>query len=649
MGLTMDQYAGLMQENFINLRTGGNMAFKSMQNLQKAVDVIRDDDEVGYIFNRLGINANDYAKVILQQTALNRGLNRSLDTYSEGFAKSMQKSVTNAIGLADAFGVQRSQMLDAQRKAQEDVIFSKMFENIDVEGPVKEMMFNMSMAMTGGDVEKAKKLAVSLLTDIPTDVYREAMAAGGGEILSVLKSGAKDIQSGTADMPSVMAKLQPVLQNFEKTYGGTDNLARFFADPNSPLLGAFTMLLDAARKFAGPQGMAAMDDAMKNATNARKDGTKTELDILNDVQKQNIAMAVTAAEANKGLNAFGLTLAHSTQILTKVMTEIAGGTVGTLSNDPMIKELISSLNSNISNLVKDASAVGEISKRVTENIAKGMKEGTGQPTDTTGSRTTAPAASSASPTTFAGTPLGNMIKLKTGLPGGDQMVAAGDIDSIKGQHNKGGPTSLAIKQMLGVLAGSSKSPLRVTGIDDAFAGRGANSAHNQGLAVDFTITGDPAKKRAEIVNQLSAIYGLSPGRDFKVFDEYNDPFKHTQGGHLHLEFSKEGAAKFQSRYQGLQGAMGPGGNTTSTPSPGASSPASSSTSSSAPSTQSPDLAATVSSAISSSANSLNTATNTVVLADSSIIDRLDQMVRTQQSTNTALSDLKNMINQSTFG
>jgi hypothetical protein len=244
-----------------------------------------------------------------------------------------------------------------------------------------------------------------------------------------------------------------------------------------------------------------------------------------------------------------------------------------------------------------------------------------------------------------------MIKVKTGLPGGDQMMAAGDIDSIKGQHNKGGATSPAIKQLLGVLAGSSESPLRVTGINDAFAGRGANSAHNQGLAVDFTITGDPAKKRQEIVNHLSNVYGLNPGGDFKVFDEYNDPFKHTQGGHLHLEFSKEGAAKFQSRYQGLQGAFGPGGNTSSAPkaSSVSSAPAATSNTSSSPVSQGQDFVATVSNAMTTSANSVNTATNTVVLADSSITDRLDQMVRTQQSTNTVLSDLKNMMYQGNFG
>jgi hypothetical protein len=648
MGLTMDQYAGLMQENFINLRSGGNLATKSMQNLQKAVNNISEDDELGYLFNRLGINVNDYAKTVLQMTALNRGLNKDSVNSTENFNKSIMKAVTTSVQLADAFGVQRSQMMQAQKAAQEDVLFERLFKQLDMPNDVKEKVLQGFLGVTGGDQKKAMQLMVGSMTGLATEAYADYQAAGFGPVITQMVKDAKGMQDGTVDIKDFIGNIQSGTREFANTFGDQANVMRLMIAGETRGAQAQINILDLDRRIT-KEGVNFVLDAQRGAAEAAA-GRKTEIDILNDVQKQNISMAVSAANANKGLNAFGLTLAHSTQILTKIMTDIASGTVGTMANDPMVKTMISELNSSIKTLVNDSSVIGNTAENITKQILDGVRQAQEAP-NTSENRTNTSSASPASATTMAGTPLANMIKVKTGLPGGDQMMAAGDIDSIKGQHNKGGATSPAIKQLLGVLAGSSESPLRVTGINDAFAGRGANSAHNQGLAVDFTITGDPAKKRQEIVNHLSNVYGLNPGGDFKVFDEYNDPFKHTQGGHLHLEFSKEGAAKFQSRYQGLQGAFGPGGNTSSAPkaSSVSSAPAATSNTSSSPVSQGQDFVATVSNAMTTSANSVNTATNTVVLADSSITDRLDQMVRTQQSTNTVLSDLKNMMYQGNFG
>lgn len=651
MGLTMDQYAGLMQDNFVNLRSDGRLVSKSMEGLQQAVDSIKDDKELPFIFQRLGIQANDYAKIILQQTALNRGLNRSLDSYGEAFAKSMQKSVFNAIGLADAFGLQRSQMLEAQKKAQEDVVFAKMFEGLDVKGPVKEMMFQMSMAMTGGDVEKAKKLTVSALSGIPTDVYLDVMKAGGGEILEALQSGAKDIQNGTADLPKVLERLQPLMKQYEATMGDANVLGMLYADPNNPLAAGITMMLDMVRKFAGPDGLAALNEAMAKGADASKNNTTDQIDSLGVLQRKNIELAVSAAQANKGLNSFGLTIAHATQILARMMVSTAGGTMQGIEGSALYKEAVTELN-KLMEKGFNAADFQQSSKEMTEEILKQMKAGVDQGLNRTPSNTsgTGNRATAASASTVGGDMMSRMITVKTTTGGQEKTIPVGDIDNTRGQYNQGGATSPAIKQLLGVLAGSEK--IRVTGINDAYAGRGV-SAHDEGRAVDFTIDGDYAKKKTEIVKQLTDAYGLVQGKDFKVFDEANMPFGHTKGAHIHVEFSKEGAAKFENKFksmmQNTNGATGPGGSSGAGNVSAPTSAAPISDSGSMPTSQS-DIAKDVNTMLSSNTNSLNNNTsNLVAIADSNLLDKMDMMNRGIADLKTSIDSLKAPLEQATYG
>jgi hypothetical protein len=651
VNLSMEQYSGLMQENFINLRTGGNLVYKSMERLQKGVEELNNDKELPFVFQRLGINANDYAKIILQQTALNRGLNRSLDTYSEGFAKSMQRSVTNAIGLADAFGIQRNIMLDAQRKAQEDVMFAKMFDNLDVEGPVKEMMFQLSLALTGGDIEKAKKLTISQFTGVATDTFRELSIVGGGEILASMESTARAIAKNPEDMANQLASIQEKFKKFDKAFGGNDNLLRFMADPNSPGREGFTILFDAARKFAGPDGVEAMREAMIKGAEAAKDGTKSQLDSLGMLQRENIKTAVIAAQANQALNGFGLTLAHGMQIISSLLVSVAGGTVGTISNDRNVQAAISKLtelsNQGVGFMTGE---LHTIIKEQTELALAGMNQviNRGQQTSATSSqntgRTTTQTAASAP--TFLGSTADNPITVKTTTSGQTQRIPVHKLDEVSGQYNQGGRAHPSINQLLGVLSGASD--ITVTGINDAYGGRGANSSHNRGLAVDFTIPGGSAaysKKYDFVYNQLRHGYGLDPAKgDFKIFDEANFPFGHTKGAHMHVEFSEQGAAKFQKAFEGLQGASGPGGgtNNTMTPPPAAASTATSS--SAAPAATTTSQAATAdgaTNAVAMMGSSVNNSTsNLVAIADEDMSKQFDTMISLLSSTKTEISNLR---------
>ena len=68
-----------------------------------------------------------------------------------------------------------------------------------------------------------------------------------------------------------------------------------------------------------------------------------------------------------------------------------------------------------------------------------------------------------------------------------------------------------------------------TGFNDKFH-MDRNSKHNQGTALDFTIT-DPSMA-AEVAAMVKGIPGVS-----NVLDEYNKPSSGATGGHIHAEIS----------------------------------------------------------------------------------------------------------------
>ncbi len=648
MNMTLDQYAGLMQENFLNLRTGGNTVRKSMIGLTAAVNDLNNDDELGYLFQRLGIDANQYGRVILQQTALNRGLNRDMSTYSEGFAKAMQKSVISSLQLADAFGVQRSDMLEARKKAQEDVFFSKMYDNLsDVAPEVKDTLLDMFKGMTGGDIEKAKQLAISSLTGIPTQAYRDVMAAGGGELLEAITTGAKRIAKDADAMPSVMDDIAKKFEKHSQQYGGTvGDLARFLTGMDAPLKDTFMMLFNGARMFAGKKGLEGVNDALAEAEKARKDpNQRQQIDILRDLQKENIKMARAAAKANISINSFGLTLAHTTQLLTKIMNAVTTETVDAFGKNPDIQGFIGAYRAETEKYANIAESYArEVSKEIMEDIVGGAVQGVKDAAG--GSQQSRPTAVSA-----AGTPLSNMVNVKTTTAGKIERMKAGEIDDVVGQHNRGGKSNLAIRQLIGVLAGSNN--LTVAGMMDQY-NRGGNSAHDQGLAVDFTLPGgklDYEKKHREIYNLLVGTYGLVPKKDFDLVDELNFPSRHATGPHMHLEFTKEGAAKFQNKFKGffenspVSAAPGSGGSSQTA---GGGGGGGGGTSSSAIAIDQTLAGGSNTGAVSMS-NSLNNTTTMVAIADDALLGKFDMLSQDLGRVKNSVDGLKGLLEGATYG
>jgi len=654
MGVTMDQYAGLMQDNFLNLRIGGRAVHKSMTDLSVAVKGIREDEEgLPYLFSRLGINVNEYGKTVLQMTALNRGLNSESVTNTAQFNKSIKDAVITTIGLADAFGIERSKMMDAQKKAIEDVRLQTLFDNLDIPNDVKTRVLNTFLGITGNDMSKAVQLAFGQFTGLGTKAYTEYMAAGAGPLLDQTVADAQAVSKGLMTNEQYVERFGKTLTGVTQTLNNIPGVMTAMISTD-PVIAAMVDLMAIRRKFS--TDMSAVSNAINGTTTAMEDGGKSQIDTLKDVQLQNVIMAVTAAEANKGLNALGLTAAGAVQVITSALVSATGGVVSGATDHEYTKSLISQMNTlskDLSKSVDMTDGAKAFGRKIIDMVEQGMTAvgaPSPRPTSSTGTNTSAVPTSS---TTAGGEIMSRMVTVKTTTSGQTQRVPVGQIDEIKGQHNQGGVTSPAIKQLLGVLSGSSN--LTVTGINDAYGGRGANSSHNKGLAVDFTIPGGKsayAEKYKQVYDQLTKAYGLVPGRDFKIFDEANMPRGHTTGAHMHVEFSEQGASKFQKSFQGMfqdtQGATGPGGSTgsTSTPTPA---PSSQQTSSVTP-TQTGNIETTASTALASTSSSVNNSTSSMVaIADPELLAKLDSLNTQMMNVNNSVVSFGVKLEASMFG
>jgi hypothetical protein len=658
MGVTMDQYAGLMQENFLNLRVGGRTVQKSMVDLGKAVEGIREDEEgLPYLFSRLGINVNEYGKTVLQMTALNRGLNEESVKNTKEFNASIRDAVITTIGLADAFGIERNKMLDAQRKALEDVRFARIFESLEIPKEEKDRIFKSFVGLTDGDEKKAIELMVGQFTGLATAGFSAFQQAGLGPMMDEIVKNAGLVNKNAMTQEQYQERIGKNLNAYADRFGDIANMLRLYMS-NNPMDQAMLTALNMQRRYSTTGSLIA--DAQTGSAEALTNAGKTQIDVLTDLQLENVKMAVIASEANKALNTFGLTLAHSTQLLSGLMISATGGFAKGMQDHPAFKQAASELNQYINEFKNsvDVSARSEafgneFSERLKQTV-QSFRTGGASSAGSQGQTATQTSAGSTTGNggpTFLGSTADNPITVKTTTSGQTQRIPVHKLDEVSGQYNQGGRAHPSINQLLGVLSGASD--ITVTGIKDAYGGRGANSAHNRGLAVDFTIPGGAAAYREKydfVYNQLRHGYGLDPAKgDFKIFDEANFPLDHTTGAHMHVEFSEQGAAKFQKAFENLQGASGPGGanNNTMTPPPAAASPATSS--SAAPAAASP--AATVNdatTAVSSMSSNVNNST-TVAIADPELLAKLDILNTQMKNVNNSVVSFGVKLEAAMFG
>lgn len=542
MGITMQEYTGLIEENFINLRMGGKQARNAMRDLQISVDEIKDSD-LAYTFQRAGIDQSRYGKLLLQSSSIYGGLNRAQEKYGSEFTKAMAKSILSSYSLADAFGLSRDKMMEGIKQAREDAMFNNFFESIA--DPAKEAMYNTFFAMTG-DVEKAKQLTVSKLTGIPTTISTEIAAMGGQTILDAVEKVAR---SGTEDerKANFMA-LQKVYESFAKTYGGS-NLARFFAKGGTDfgreamalLLGNFQKMPKTVEEFDAMMGVASRQQ-------------ESQLDTLGEVQRKNIEMATAAAIANKSLNRFGLTVAKSSQVLSSVIVAMGRMVSSGIGNSDVFKTMIADLEKLTDKIGVETTTemAASIAKELGINLKEAIKDSSEEYKKATSNATPArqPVQPSEPAIPLTG-PMANTIFSRS-ENGKRTAVSAGNLNKVLGEKDKVSP---AMQYVLGSL--SQLGNLSVNKVNANLTDK--DKANWE--AVDFDIEGS---NRDALYKQLTSKFKLIPGRDFRMPATGGSPTD------LRLEFSKQGLEKIKANANNaakpeVKSNTGPGGASKTNP------------------------------------------------------------------------------------
>jgi hypothetical protein len=549
MGLTMEAYAGLMEENFLNLRLGGNSAKTSMKELGKVTKDMRNSgSEFNDQFLSLGVDSKDYGKMIMQNSMLMGGFSKAQKdsaNYAGGFNQKMLDTTKVMTAMSEAFGFNREQAMKSANDALKSGRNRAMYNSIEDKG--KEILL-ASLSEMFGDPQKAMEVVVGTYTGQFTD-FAGLFIGTTKDIIPAMKEYARLMVENPKDLAGALAKsgLGQALETAKKaqmdqvrsTYGTTS---------------AFGGVVDTIQNMIDFFGDSKTAQARIDARVAG--GVDKQLNAYGNLTRENIAMAIMFAETNEKLNDFGIGIATMTQLMALTMGSLVGGGIGEMKKLPEVQKLLEIMEG----LAKKGS--GGILSDVKKEVEKQWGEWTGS-ANTTGERR---AVIGNRNITVQGraTTVDDMFSLNAEATGGKDT-------------GKGKITSMAVQQLVAAIA-ENDDRINVTATNDTVHKSGY---HPQGQALDFTLAGMSkfasltnkvipdnerpiwAAKAAEVRRMLIKD-GLKENDDFLVLDEANYPNKDTTGPHIHVQFTNQGRDKYETKKFGgpvKVGNLGSGGAT----------------------------------------------------------------------------------------
>ncbi len=406
LGVNMQEYAQLMQENFMNLRLGGRSARTAMLGVKDIAVAMRESgEEYNNQFMRLGIGANDYGKVILENSMLLGGLTVAQEKYGSDFNKRMLLTTKSVTQLGDAFGFNREVVMKAANEALQDARNRTIYNNIREEG--KEQMLSLMTGLFGGDAQKGMRAVIAAYTG-RFDEQTAVLSGMAPDLIGKLKELSRQVAGGTSVMEAIKnVDLEPT---FNRIKASSNDLAQASLDNSGTFGVAANALINFTELFGNVKSV---QDRLKESTNSLTDQQGKNLDALGQFQRQNIKIAVSLAMANKTLNNFGLSVALGSQIITNAMSRMAkeiairgDEAVGPIVD--MMTKANKEANTNVNNFAEDAGkTLDEWSEKAIEQLvewgivsketAKLLKETTSKnrqvtSTSTTNNAQSAPAA-----------------------------------------------------------------------------------------------------------------------------------------------------------------------------------------------------------------------------------------------------------------
>lgn len=555
MGLTMQSYTGLMEENFLNLRIGGNSARTAMNNLTVSTKSMREGGtELNNQFLQLGIDAQDYGQMILQNSMLMGGLAKTQSTYGSNtgaFNQKMLDTTRSITALSDAFGFNREQVMKAANDALKTGRNRTMYENIKDVG--KEQMLALMTGLFGGDAQKGLEATIAAYTGRFTQ-FTGTLASVAPDFLDNMKTLAAELNKSPKDLKGALEK-----SGLGPMFARLSSQQRDLVESTYLQSGAIGDVVDAivnANAMFKDEG-----SALARSMERSKKPIDKQLESYGALTRENINMAVIASKTNEALNDFGIGLALMGQVMALSLMKVLGSGITALSGNEDIKALLNKLN-ELS--IKGASRVNDfetdaMGRAIVDGIVNGVKEVI--PTTTTGG---------GEATGKLGNVYGGSKKIKVQ---GTETTVDRMLELAK-EATAGGTTTMAIKQLIGLMA-MEDSRLNISATSDLHPR--TDPSHREGRAVDFNIEGlrDPKKypqdskgwaDKADEVRAMLRSKGLKDtgkGKNFTVIDEANFPTPNTTGPHIHVNFTPEGAAEFEKQMRSVPiSDLGPGGAST---------------------------------------------------------------------------------------
>lgn len=601
-GVTMQEYAGLMESSFINLRLTGKSAGAAMKEVARsAVDMRDQGDEFTSQFMALGVSQYDYGQVILENTMLMGGFGKVISS-AEPFAERILNATKNVTALSDAFGFNRDQVMKQANDAMKDARDRTIFKSIQSKG--KEDLLKI---MTGimGDGKKGMDMTLSLLTG---QFSKEAanMASFAPDLMDGFKLVSQHLNQFPGDLDGALkfGKIDEAMKRIDASGLDMAYATRFSNDASAASVVALLNLKD----MYGDSEKAGQRFSERLA----KLGTKEaeQLKTLDKLQGENIRMALLFADTNKALNNFGLTVGFAMQVITEVIARSAKGTVKSV--DQIMQELggydfikqMTKEGHTITKSMADTIGAGmdEIAKKANVNLGAGRK-----PTDEE----------------MRNIPIHGPIADDAMVNIQGTRVPISKMDQAGKEATAGGPTPLYLKQVLAAIV-KANPDIKVNAAQDLMH----KGKHN--MSLDIGLAGGKAQsiQFTEQLRNMLGEYGLS-GTDYYVQNEYVDPSPHATGGHMHIQLTPEGAKKFYDNYNKKNSTP----ITANSPNSNPPKPAKSDKVSMGPAASQSTVTASIASGSSAPADALNNTMgqSTIAMMDPAFVEQLMEVFRNEGS------------------
>jgi hypothetical protein len=539
LGVTMQEYAGLMEENFLNLRLNGTSARNGMMQLRLSAQSMRDSGEAfNDQFMRLGIGANDYGKVILQNSMLFGGLTKAQQTYGSTFNDKMLQTTKTVTQLGDAFGFNREVIMKAANEALQDARNRTIFNNIREEG--KQQMLSLMTGMFGGDAQKGMRATIAAYTG-RFDEQSAVLAGMAPDLMQKMKALSAAVAKGVPVMDAIkQVDLGPTFARIESQ---SNDLAQGFLDNAGAPGIAANALLNLQQMFGD---MPAVQKRLEDSTKSLTEGQGKNLDALGAFQRENIRIAVSMGEANRVLNTFGLGVALSSQIITAAVGELAKG-LG-VAGDKVLLENVDAIT-KLKELNRSATTeIREFSKTSNEGIDKLIDNAVAKFKELTGGTATPPRQN-------------NQSQQQPSLNTAQATVAHSQATTTNAQNLQAGAQTPA-RTTLGPAANALLGAIE--GVQRQNSNLPDDKKLRGGIKFDYKINkGEEVSKQVDQIKTLMAQANLKEGTDFKLASQYDG-----NTGKVGVEFmSTEAANKFAEVASKIKNPSAPPAPTAAAPRP----------------------------------------------------------------------------------